>query len=70
VEALCIFYPDGRNLWVIKLKSLQGTYTVSGEVIKLEVPERPAAEGSFAINGDTLLLPNPGGHGSSRFSRY
>lgn len=70
VDALCIFYPDNRNLWVIKLKSAQGTYSVSGDLIKLQIPEHPAAEGSFAIDGDTLLLPNPGGRGSSRFRRY
>lgn len=70
VEALYIFYPDNRNLWVLKLESLQGSYTVSGETIKLAVPGHPETEGPFATDGDTLSLPNPGGSGSSRFTRY
>lgn len=70
VEAFYIFYPDNRNLWILKVQSLQGTYTVSGDTIKLEVPEHPETEGPFATDGDTLSLPNPGGSGSSRFSRY
>jgi hypothetical protein len=70
VETLYIFYPDNRNLWVLKLKNLQGTYTVSGDTIKLNVPEHPETDGPFATDGDTLSLPNPGGSGSTRFNRY
>lgn len=70
VEALYIFYSDNRNLWVLKLESLQGSYAISGDTIKLEVPEHPVTEGPFAIDGDILSLPNPGGSGSSLFNRY
>jgi hypothetical protein len=63
------FYPDGRNLWVIPQSEQHGHYLIQDKTIRIEVPNRPAIEGLFTLEGDHLKLPNAKG-GESNFERY
>lgn len=63
------FYPDGRNLWIVPQSVQHGHYSIKGKTIRIEVPNRPAIEGAFTIDGDHLKLPNVKG-GESSFERY
>jgi hypothetical protein len=63
------FFADGRVLWVATLRTEHGRYSVQSKNIRLEIAGRPAVEGTYALSGDRLTLPNPKGGGSS-FDRF
>jgi len=67
--ARALFSADGRNVWIIKLRSERGRYSVHGQSIRIEIENRPVLEGNFVVTGDQLTLPNPKG-GPSRFDRF
>lgn len=63
-----LFYPDGRNIWLINLHVETGRYLVKDGKIRLDIPNRPAVEGNVTVTDDSLTLPNPRGS-ESRFNR-
>jgi hypothetical protein len=67
--ARAVFLPDGMVIWIVTLRTEHGRYSVQGESIRLEIAGRPTVQGTFALAGDRLTLPNPKGAGSS-FDRF
>jgi len=63
------FFADGRVIWIIDLRVEHGRYSAQNQNVRLEFPNRPVLEGSFALTGDRLMLPNPRG-GQSSFQRF
>ena len=63
------FFSGGRVLWVVTLRTERGRFSVQGKNIRFEIAGRPAVEGSFALTGNRLTLPNPKG-GGSNFDRF
>jgi len=63
------FFPDGRVLCVVTLRTEHGRYSTGNSSIRLEIAGRPPVEGVFALTGNRLTLPNPKG-GASTFDRF
>jgi hypothetical protein len=63
------FYADGRNVWVIPQSIQHAHYSIEGQTIRIEIPNRPVIEGSFTLDGNHLKLPNAKG-GQSNFERF
>lgn len=69
-EVHYIFSADGKGLFLIPFVTQSGHYTVTGDSIRIELPERQTVEGKFKVEGDTLTIPGPRGAGESKFARY
>jgi hypothetical protein len=67
--ARALFLPDGKVVWITTLRAEHGRYSVQNKSIRLEIAGRQAVEGSFALAGNRLTLPNPKG-GASSFDRF
>ncbi len=67
--ARVLFFPDGRAVWMVTLRTEHGRYAVEKRNIRLEIPGRPVVEGGFVLAENRLTLPNPKGGGSS-FERF
>lgn len=67
--ARVLFFPDGRVVWMVTLRTEHGRYAVENRNIRLEIPGRPVVEGGFVLAENRLTLPNPKGGGSS-FERF
>ena len=63
------FFPDERVLCVVTLRTEHGRYSTQSSNIRLEIAGRPLVEGTFAMTGNRLTLPNPKG-GASGFDRF
>jgi hypothetical protein len=68
--ARVLFFPDGKVVWIITLRTDHGRYSLQSESIRLEIPGRPELEGSFTVTENRLTLPNPKGSGSYSFDRF
>ena len=67
--ARALFFPDGKVVWITMLRTEHGRYSMQNSNIRIEIAGRTAVEGSFALSGDRLTLPNPKG-GESSFGRF
>jgi hypothetical protein len=67
--ALAVFSASGKVVWITEVRAEHGRYSVQNGNIRLEIPNRAVVEGSFAVAGDRLTLPNPKG-GQSSFERF
>jgi hypothetical protein len=63
------FFPDGRVLCIVTLRTEHGRYSTQNSSIRLEIAGRPSVEGAFAVSGNRLTLPNPK-DGASPFDRF
>jgi hypothetical protein len=64
------FFPDGRVIWIITLRTEHGRYSVQNGDLRLEVFGRPVVKGSFSVMENRLTLPSVKGTGSSSFDRF
>jgi hypothetical protein len=69
MEAHYLFYPAGKTLFLLPFLTQAGHFVIQGANMRLELPNHPAAEGRFRIEGDVLTTPSPSG-GGYRFARY
>ena len=68
-ELRLLFYAGGRRLLLAPFVTHQGRYSVSKDIIHLEL-EGGTVEGQFEVTANRLILPSPSGTGESRFARY
>ena len=61
------FSAGGKVIWMIAVRAEHGKYSMDSKTVRLEIPGRPAVEGSLA--GDHLTLANPRG-GEFVFERF
>ncbi len=73
MDVVYLFGPEGKVLLLMPFVKTQGSYTVDGAKIRMAVPDRWSAEGTFKVDGDTLTLsiadPKKGTK-DSRYARY
>jgi hypothetical protein len=69
VTARYIFRKDGTLLLLVSLVTQGGIYRTEGAHLHWELPEQPAADGDFKIEGEILTIPKPGG-GELKYKRY
>jgi hypothetical protein len=68
-ELRWLFYAGGRMLFLAPFITHHGRYSVSKDLIHLEL-EGGTVEGRFEVTANRLILPSPRGTDESRFARY
>src|SRR4029453_12814057 len=56
MDVVYLFGPEGKVVLLMPFVKTQGSYTVDGAKIRMAVPDRWSAEGTFKVEGDTLTL--------------
>jgi len=57
LQAHWIFRSPDKLLFLLPFTTQPGHYTVTGDSIRLSLPNRPLLEGKFRIDGEVLKLP-------------
>ena len=43
-ETRCVFYPDGRYLFLLTILQLTGTYSIQGSTLRVKIPDSAVRE--------------------------
>jgi hypothetical protein len=63
------FYPGGKSLFLLPFTTIHGQYSTTGTSMRLELPNCPAVEGQFRLDGDVLSIPGLDGN-TERYARF
>jgi hypothetical protein len=60
VQVSYLFYPAGRSLLLIRFLTQRGTYSIANGGVRISLPNQPAIDASFTVDGDLLTLTSGG----------